>query len=274
MFKLNTQKLVAAGLNPADVVILEDGQTLAQRCADRRSARSQINEKRAQINNSKFLSTEQKIEFLAQNSFSSMLATKPAANDNGIAGKAYATMTQIINSNPHLVGLAYNPESGITFSKNADDFYLNTEWNGKQDVKNGKVIYKNWLIDNAMQRKEWFDKAIIESDYRLAGITAGPVKSLDGKTDTFAKEVKGPVFGESDVAVAMYYLQNIKTGEVKRLIGEETVWLSLGGWSSRSDCAPRCLDDAAYGLDGGRVLGGRARALAESRVKSLTQKTK
>lgn len=197
-------------------------------------------------------------------------------SDMSATTTAIATMRGIINKdpknpNPKWVGVIadLNGTGTLEYSKNANNFYLNTKWNGKESVVNGNVIYQDWINNNFAHRKEFFDNVIKDSDWRLAGIVAAPAANLDGKTDTYAKTIKAPKFGESDVAVVMYYLYNIKTGEVVQLMDDENSWLSLGHWGTRPDCAQDALDNAACDLGTYCDLWRTVRGLVVQRVKQL-----
>ncbi|MCL1891700.1 MAG: hypothetical protein FWF97_00170 [Alphaproteobacteria bacterium] len=176
-----------------------------------------------------------------------------------------AKMTTIINQNSQLVGYAYdiiNGGDGV-YSNNADNFYLNTAYGD-----NNHTIYKDQA--EMKRAKKFVDNQpeLKDSDWKLCGITAGP--GIGIKESTYAKKVKKTKLGESDGAVAMYYLYNTKTGEIARLFEDKDEDVSLGAWNrARSDCAQIALDHSSRNLNEGADLWAGVRRFVEQRVKEL-----
>ncbi|MCL2331161.1 MAG: hypothetical protein FWC61_01305 [Proteobacteria bacterium] len=191
-----------------------------------------------------------------------------------------AAILNLINANPAQVGVAVI-DGWIVFSNSANNFPLETRWNGKTHNEKiilepgGHIVYQGWLSENfaiAMQNCTE-NTAFKNTDWEFAIQISAPynAKVQPGKCGEI---VENPTFGkESKYGCTMLWLRNKKTGELARLIEDETKWLSCLSMHYAYEAALYCPFHACiivYGTDDG--LWKKVRQISKKRAKELGAK--
>ncbi len=262
MLKFNAAQLKGTDISPASLFLLSDGTTLECRNAERRKARSAITLKRGQISGSSFLSDNEKRDLLIKNSYDSINITSSVLASD---------ISALINCNPSVVGVAV-VNNQVLFSNSANNFPLATHWDGKNDLESGgNIVYQDWLLKNFTARMNFCteNSAFKDTDWEFCVQLSAPY-TAKVQPDTYGKIVEAPTFGKaSKYGCTMLWLRNKNTGELARLIADETKWLSCSYWGDAFDCARLCPYGAADNLYAGDDLWETVRRLSESRVKEL-----
>ncbi|MCL2331077.1 MAG: hypothetical protein FWC61_00850 [Proteobacteria bacterium] len=264
MFKFSgfsAKPLHGTPVNPADLFILPDGRTLAQRNDERRPVRNEISKKRDQIIRADCLNEAEKKKLLSENSYATLVPSITYSTD----------VNKLINGNRAQVGVAVI-DGRVVFSDSANNFPLETRWDGKNDLQSGgKVIYQNWLVNNFADRMEFCteNSAFKNTDWEFAIQISAPYNAKV-QPEKYGEIVENPTFGkESIYGCTMLWLRNKKTGELARLIADETKWLSCSSWSNAFGCARGAARNAGSFLSPDYDLWAAVWRLAEQRVKEL-----
>ncbi len=192
-------------------------------------------------------------------------------NNNITPSAPASNISALINCNPAVVGVAV-VNSQVLFSNSANNFPLETRWDGKNDLESGgNIVYQDWLLKNFTERMNLCteNSAFKDTDWEFCVQLSAPY-TAKVQPDTYGKIVEAPTFGTSSkYGCTMLWLRNKNTGKLARLIADETKWLSCSYWGDAFDCARLCPYGAADNLYAGDDLWGAVRRLSESRVKEL-----
>ncbi len=198
-------------------------------------------------------------------------------NDNAInhnmtaAVKKVYDISALINCNPSIVGVAV-VNNQVLFSNSANNFPLETRWDGKNNLESGgNIVHQGWLLENFTARMNFCTKnsAFKDTDWEFCVQLSAPY-TAKVQPDTYGKIVEAPTFGTSSIyGCTMLWLRNKNTGELARLIADETKWLSCSYWLVAFYSGRDCLSRATRNLRTDYDLWETVRRLSESRVKEL-----
>ncbi|MDR0967594.1 MAG: hypothetical protein LBL75_02050 [Rickettsiales bacterium] len=192
--------------------------------------------------------------------------TQQSYNTNNSIECVREQMDKIINKDENFVGVFWlDGDNQPTFSKNSNSYKFKTGYGD-----NNNTIYTDWITENwvSQLQKNINNNYMKDTDWRMCGVISAPA---DINKTGYAKIVKKPKIGKkSKYGIAMFYMYNIKTNKVERLIPDGQFWLSLGNWDGASCCSLNCLSLATLNASLGYDLWVRVRGLAEQCIKELS----
>ncbi|MDR0967977.1 MAG: hypothetical protein LBL75_04115 [Rickettsiales bacterium] len=141
---------------------------------------------------------------------------------------ASKTMKEIINKDKNFVGLYDVLANHYTLSSNSNEYKL---------AYNKKICTESFNISPPLNK--FTTKKMKENNLRMVGAIAAPADT--NKTDD-SLIVNNPKIGEtSEYGIVMFYMCDILSGKIYRLIENENSFISLGLFTSEDTCATNCL---------------------------------